>query len=316
MFSRVLSLLAPEHLAEFGPRDYRSMRLACKDGAAVVARCVTSIAVDAEDAPRAAQKFPNAKVVTLCGKDCAGAAAAEHFASMVVLNVWTGGAFQIHSMPRLRTLATDMRIRSTEDAMLLARCHLPVLEELRLESVSSHEAATALLTHAAWPALKKLSLRVDSSVDVEGERLGAAIAAARFPRLEALSLCGVLLGSAGVGALSAGEWPALASLDVRMTGMDSAAARRLSTGRWPALWHLEIYQSWSNLPSEEEFESASVIASESRWPRVLCVHAVSPLIGLLEPRDPTTMCRRIFHVLNARWPAVTTQILFCCYPVS
>ena len=130
------------------------------------------------------------------------------------------------------------------------------------------------------------------------------------PPLQVLSLYGVLLGSAGVGALGSGEWPGLRSLDLGLTGLDSAAARRLAAGRWPELRELAVYQSWSTLPSEDDLLAASILAGEGAWPRVSRVRALSPIVGLLEVWDevwdPTAICPRILGAFNARWPTVAS----------
>lgn len=119
-----------------------------------------------------------------------------------------------------------------------------------------------------------------------------------------LSLYGVLLGSAGVGALGSGAWPGLRSLDLRLTGLDSAAARRLAAGRWPELRQLDVYQTWSTLPSEDDLLAASTLARDGAWPNVSRVRALSPIVSLLELQDPTAVCPRILSAFNARWPAV------------
>ena len=184
MFARVLSLMAPEHFvgAGFQPADYRSTRLACRDGAVAIARCVSSVTVTApEDVPLAGRAFPGATEVKLYrhhdGHDDVHDDGHHE-------GVWTGGSFLAFHAPRLRHLATDLRI--LDAAMALAACDLPLLEDLELESISSHEVASALLAHASWPALRRLSLRVDDAVadHFKCTALGVIIASANLLCLE------------------------------------------------------------------------------------------------------------------------------------
>jgi hypothetical protein len=214
---RVLSLLAPEHFAgaAFEPADYRNVRLACKDGAVAVARCVSSVTVTVpEDAPLAARAFPCATDVRLYGAGMTavreafaprlkhlGAFAARsdndnddgegvsRWPTLETLSAWTGGRFRALDAPRLRHLATDMRILNAGDAVALAACDLPLLEDLELESIYNHETASVLLTYASWPALRRLSLRVDDPVADHPKctALGVIIASANFPRLQVRS---------------------------------------------------------------------------------------------------------------------------------